>query len=270
MAEEVTIFIKSWNRPLYLWSCLDSFYRHTRFPARFILIDNASSDPQVAEVVDGFSRRGMFHGVHFLEENRLDGQDSIYEQYKDSIGSYIVLVDGDVFVEPSEPACWLEHLVSLANSDPKLAMLGSYIDGQDFVALSEAQRLYPDREHAAWRFLVKSRSPEREIPDSTQAIIRPFNPPGRFTLLRKSVIEEIGLRSGGKRFYKAACEAGWDAGIATGVRHRHLSLLNVYDYPEYDYEQRNTYYLPPSTDVAPGLVSSMLAAVSRRLNRLKR
>jgi len=242
MSEEVTIFIKSWNRPTYLWVCLDSFYRNTRFPARFILIDNGSTDSQVAEVVESFTRRNMFHAVHYLKENRLDGQDEHYEHYKESINQYLVLVDGDVSVDSSEPLCWLERMVTLADSNPKLAMLGSYIDRQDFVPISEAERLYPDVDKEKQAFLVKSNSPERELPDTTEDIIRPFNPPGRFTLLRKSVIEEVGLRSGGMRFFNAAQEAGWDAAIASEVRHRHLSLLNVYDYPDYDYKQRRAFY----------------------------
>jgi len=249
MPTEVTVFIKSWNRPIYLWICLDSFYRNTRFPARFILIDNASTDSQVSDVVESFTRRNMFHAVHYLTDNRLDGQDEIYEHYKKSIRQYVVLVDGDVAVDPSEPLCWLERMVTLADSNPALAMLGSYIDKRDFVSLRDAERLYPDLDDTQRAFLVKSNSLEREIPDTTEDIIRPFNPPGRLALLRKSVIEEIGLRSGGRRFFDAAREAGWDAGIASEIRHRHLSLLNVYDYPDYNHKQRDAFYYkqPPST-----------------------
>jgi hypothetical protein len=38
-------------------------------------------------------------------------------------------------------------------------------------------------------------------------------------------------------------DAGYETGIATGVRHRHLylSLLNLFDYPDYDTASRNAF-----------------------------
>ena len=44
---EVYVFIRTWNRPLHLWACLDSVYRSTKYPCRFILLDNHSTDPMV-------------------------------------------------------------------------------------------------------------------------------------------------------------------------------------------------------------------------------
>jgi hypothetical protein len=35
--------------------------------------------------------------------------------------------------------------------------------------------------------------------------------------------------------------AGYHTGIANGVRHRHLSLLNLFDYPDYDVKQVRRY-----------------------------
>lgn len=61
--EPITVLIQSRNRPLYLWACLDSLFTYTQRPARFILVDNASDDPAVLEVVRGFERRGMFAAV---------------------------------------------------------------------------------------------------------------------------------------------------------------------------------------------------------------
>ncbi len=241
----VTVFIKSWNRPSYLWACLDSFYRHTRHGARFVLIDNCSDDPQVRQIVEGFQHRGMLSAVHFMDVNELTNQDAIYDIYKDSIGPYLVLVDGDVAVEPSDP-CWLEQMVRIADERPRLAMLGSYVCKDDFVDMDLAVQRFPGVKKKRLRFLIKAESQERRLPDTDEEIIRPFNPPGRFTLLRTDAIRELGLRSGGFRFYTAAVNAGWDAGIAVRVRHRHLSLLNLFDYPEYDDLQRNAYFGAPT------------------------
>jgi hypothetical protein len=52
----ITVFIHSYNRPLYLWALSDSLYRGTRHPHRFVFLDMASDDPLV--LVAGFERRG--------------------------------------------------------------------------------------------------------------------------------------------------------------------------------------------------------------------
>ncbi|MDX2275943.1 MAG: glycosyltransferase family A protein [Hyphomonadaceae bacterium] len=242
MTQPVNVIIKSWNRPLYLWPSLDSFFRYTHYPARFHLIDNASSDPDTRRVIDGFSRRGMFETVEFAAENKLDNQDALYGKIARDDDRYLVLVDGDVLVEPSTP-CWLSQFIALAEAHPRLAMIGSYIDQSDFSSLDTARRLYPDLPAEQHDFLVKARSLERSLPAPVGALTRPnHNPPGRFTLLRVDAIRQCGLRSGGQRFYRAVKDAGWDTAIANGVRHRHLSLLNIYDYPDYDISARNTYF----------------------------
>ncbi len=43
------VFILSWERPIYTWVCLDSLYRETNSPAKFVIADNASRDPMVKQ-----------------------------------------------------------------------------------------------------------------------------------------------------------------------------------------------------------------------------
>jgi GT2 family glycosyltransferase len=70
--DPIPVLITSYNRPLYLWACLDSLYRHTRHPHRFTIIDMASEDPLVDEVIAGFARRGMFTEVIRAPRNHFD------------------------------------------------------------------------------------------------------------------------------------------------------------------------------------------------------
>jgi GT2 family glycosyltransferase len=253
----IHVFVKTWNRPLHLWACLDSFYRLTRHPCRFVVIDNASTDPQTHDVIRGFERRDMFTAVHLMDRNARTNQDAVYAQYRAAVGDYVVLVDGDVVVEDVTP-CWLGRMVDVADRHPRLAMLGSYLDTSDFVDLARARRLAPQLSDEALTFLVKADSPERRLPPPEAEIIRPFNPPGRFVLLRTAAVDALGLRSGGVRFWQAALAAGWDVGIATAVRHRHLSLCNLFDYPDYDVGERNRYFAPgpdapdPARGAVPG------------------
>ena len=47
----VHVFIRCRNRPSHLWATLDSLHRNTRTPCRFVLIDNASDDPETLRVI---------------------------------------------------------------------------------------------------------------------------------------------------------------------------------------------------------------------------
>ena len=236
----IHVFIRSHNRARYLWACLDSLYRHTTFPCRFVFVDNASTDPMIREVVAGFERRQLFHAVHFMDRNHPSNQNMAFFKYRSQMGRYFLLLDSDIIVEPSDP-CWLTRLVHIAERRPDLGVIGSHIDQADFVDPVAARNALPNMPQAELDDLIKAHSPERNIPDSGPEVIQPFYPPGRLLLLRTEVFRETGLQIGNARICRAALEAGFGNGIATGVRHRHLSLMNFFDYPEYDYEQLRQY-----------------------------
>src|SRR5690349_290753 len=103
--EPITILILSWNRPLYLWASLDSLYRHTRQPARFILIDNNSDDPEVRAVVKGFERRAMFHTVEWAPVNSPTRAHAAMRKYRSLFGGFFVYVECDTVVLDTDP-CW--------------------------------------------------------------------------------------------------------------------------------------------------------------------
>lgn len=236
----IYVFIRSWNRPLYLWSCLDSLFRNTAFDCRFVLIDNASPDPLVRSVVNGFARRSMFHAVHFMDHNTAASQNMVFFRYREELGSYFLLLDSDILVEPSDP-CWLTRLLSIAENRPDLGVIGSAVDTNDFVNPESARALHPDLPDAVLADLIKSQSPERTLSMDGPEIVHPFYPPGRLLLLRTEVFRDQGLQIGNARICRAALQKGFGNGIASTVRHRHLSLMNIYDYPEYDYRQLREY-----------------------------
>ncbi len=234
------VFVRSYNRPLYLWSFLDSLYRYTNFPCRFIFIDNASTDPMVRDVAAGFERRQLFHAVHFMERNHPSNQNMVFFKHRPQMGKYFLLLDADIIVEPTTP-CWVTRLVKIAERRRDLGVLGSYIDTEDFVDPDQARAALPQMPQQELDDLIKAHSPERGIPRSSREVILPFWPPGRLLLLRTAAIDQVGLPIGNTRICKAVGQAGFGAGIATSVRHRHLSLMNFYDYPQYDYSQLNQY-----------------------------
>ncbi|MBF0232549.1 MAG: glycosyltransferase [Desulfamplus sp.] len=236
----VYVFIRSWNRPLYLWACLDSLYRSTKYPCRFVFIDNNSNDPLVRKVVEGFQRRNLFYAIHFMEYNHPANQNMVYFRYRAEMGKYLVILDADITVEVQQP-CWLTRMIEIAEKRPKLAILGSNIARSDFIDPQWARQVDPDLPEQRLNDLLKINSPERKIIKSTKEVINPFSPPGRLLLLRTDVIDKIGLGIPIAPVCRAARNIGYHTGIATGVRHRHLSLLNFFDYADYDFDQLRSY-----------------------------
>jgi hypothetical protein len=240
-AEPITVIVLSRNRALYLWACLDSLYRATRHPARFVLVDNASDDPAIRRVVAGFERRGMLAVVEWHATNSPKRVAEAIAAHRHAPGRHLVIVESDVVVAETEP-CWLSRMSALMDAHPRLGILGSYIDGRDFVDPVRARQLEPDFDEYRLGGLIKAASPERRLaqvpPDD--ALIRPFNPPGRLIMVRKDIIDAIPF--GTDAFVHAAAQAaGIDTAIATQVRHRHLSLLNLFDYPDYDVRARDDF-----------------------------
>jgi hypothetical protein len=90
--------------------------------------------------------------------------------------------------------------------------------------------------------LIKFHSLERSQTGfhAGQSIFSPYNPAGRILLVRTEALAKVGAGDDGA-LHRKFIEAGYETGIAAGVRHRHLSLLHIYDYPEYDYERRDAY-----------------------------
>lgn len=243
--EPITVFVLSWERPLYLWVTLDSLYRHTRHPVRFILCDNHSQDPLVRQVVRGFERRGLFYAVELFPENLLGNFQRAVEKYGAILGDYFGVVEADVEVLPGEP-CWLTTMVSIMDRHPKLQFLGSLVDHADFVSVEDARRLAPGLDDEQLLALVKAFSPEKEFVQGApgQELETAYKPPGRLNLYRTAVLPKIPLMADGP-FSDAVRAMGDEVGVALKVRHRHLSLLNLYDYPEYDMAARDDFFAPP-------------------------
>ncbi len=249
MNDPVPVFVVSRNRPLYLWACLDSLFKYTRHPHRFIFGDSGSDDPLVRQVVEGFERRGMFHSVLLRPENDPNLFEDLLQSHFDLLGKYFAFAESDVMVFPQEP-CWLSRFVALMEADEKLAMLGSHVDQSDFVSAEEAKRVAPDLSEKQIKFLIKAVSPERQLP-SDEAIIYPSQKwlhgvPGRLVIFRTSAVKELFdfkvVHLVDSTFSKAFQTAGYRVAIAAQVRHRHLSLLNLFDYPQYDDNLRNSFF----------------------------
>ena len=251
--EGLTVFVVSWGRPLYLWACLDALYRRTRSKARFVLLDNAHPDPLVGEVINGFQRRGMFAEVVRFQTNSLANIADAYRERLEGVGPLHGYIESDCVIE-STAGCWLGKMRSIMERNPQLGVLGSLIDTRDFVSREAALRLAGGDAMKA-EFLAKLGSPERGFIEDEQwantkaeyvVTAPPFpcsNPPGRLMMLRTEVMKRLGFQLDG-RLALHVREMGLQPAITPLVRHRHLSLLNIYDYFDYDQRGRDEFFAP--------------------------
>jgi hypothetical protein len=234
------VFILSWERPIYLWVCLDSFYQSTKSPCRFVIGDNASRDPLVHQVIDGFERRGMFHAVHRYDTNDPRRLEGLVETHWDDIGEFFVFVEGDTAVLP-RPNCWLQTLVERMKADPQIGSIGSRVFKRDFVKMNAARRLMPDLPEDDLQFLIKANAPMRNYKPVDEPLISPHCPPLRLLMLRRQAYEQVGFGRD-VEIHKNIQATGWRSLISTEVVHRHLSLMNIYDYPDYGRAHRDSFF----------------------------
>lgn len=227
----IPVFILSWERPLYLWASLDSLYRLTRHPHRFFLSDNASVDPAVRRVIRGFERRRMFEDVEFCSENRPDRLCCMFNRWRHILPEVFVFVESDVEVLTED---WLGVMWQTMRERPRLGMLGSTIDASDFIDPEFARSVEPDMPPQPFEDMIKARSPERR-PEPLP------NPPGRLLMIRTETLSNVAINRD-SIWARNMREAGWEVDVAAGIRHRHLSLLNFYDYPTYDTAHRNAFF----------------------------
>lgn len=246
----ITVIIASWGRPLYLWNCLDTLSRRTTSPARFVLINNHHPDPGVEEVIRAFERRGFFAAVRRFVNNSVENLLSAYADEIQSCGPEHVFLESDTVVSCSV-GCWLAEMRRIFRAHPSIGMLGSLVDTTDFVSPEAAGKLAASAGDA--EFLAKLTSPERGFhpADHWHDGTRDFfptrgscpieNPPGRLLMLETSHMRRVGLLPD-SALAESFRQHGFLPAVTARVRHRHLSLLNIYDYPTYDRTNRNTFF----------------------------
>ncbi|MFN9644323.1 MAG: glycosyltransferase family 2 protein [Cyanobacteriota bacterium] len=251
--EPITIFLASCGRPLYLWQCLDALWRHTRTPTRVVLLDNADPSPLVGEVIEGFQRRGLFAEVVRFPTNSWNNLRTAYRERLAGVGAIHAYMESDVVIQAGA-GCWLATMTRILAAHPWIGMLGSLIEPGDFVSPQAALALTGGDGEAA-TFLAKLNSPERAFlspspwtTEQTRAFFLtepPFplsNPPGRLLLLRTDAMKEIEVLPDAQ-LAEAFRGRGMRPAVTPLVRHRHLSLLNIYDYQRYSGSERDAYFL---------------------------
>ena len=68
-------------------------------------------------------------------------------------------------------------------------------------------------------------------------------------MLRTGIMRELGFQLDAE-LARRVRELGFEAAVTPRVRHRHLSLLNIYDYADYDAIHRDAFFTAPERGAA--------------------
>jgi hypothetical protein len=271
----VTIFIASWGRPVYLWMCLDALWRFSRSSSRVVLLDNAHPTHAVGHVIAAFEARGLFAEVVRFPTNSFQNITSAYHERLQDVGPFHVFMESDAMI-CEKPGCWLGEMLRIMEANPTIGMLGSLIDPRDFVA-SDVALVRAGGDQAAAEFLAKLQSPERAFIDvplwadtardffPTEPPCPIGNPPGRLLMLRTDVMREIGLQPDAA-LADAFRRRGMQPAVTPLVRHRHLSLLNIFDYNDYSRVARDAFFSPPNAAASAANILSATSLPDPRLD----
>jgi len=193
----------------------------------------------------------MFAEIVMFKDNSFENIRQGYRSRLDKVGARHVFMESDAVI-CDRSSCWIETMQQIMVKNPFIGMLGSMIDVRDFVPADNAFVL-TNNDHKAARFLAKLNSPERGFihepawSDSSNEffITEPpcpiRNPPGRLMMLDTETMLDLGLHTDGALANQFRLR-GMTPSITPLVKHRHLSLLNIYDYKDYCPKSRNAFF----------------------------
>lgn len=228
----VPIIYQSWERPLYLWSSLDSLSKCNLTKSQLLCFDNNSSDKLVIHILKAFKKRSLIDQIISFKKNSPFNLKNLIEKILLTSCEYFVYMESDVKIE-SQYKDWFQIYLNIMKDNPKMGILGSLCDKTDFINLKNVEKKDES--------ILKINSPEKNFfLDSDLKYSDPFNPPARLLIVRTKAVKEVGWASDAQ-LYQRMKKGGWNSGITPLVVHRHLSLQNYYDYPDYDMKNRDEF-----------------------------
>jgi len=215
----VTVVVPIHNAAADLAVCLDALVRNTTVPCELLLIDDASTDPAVGEVL---ARHAGRPGVRVLRNDRNLGFTGTVNRGFDETAGDVVLLNSDAEVGPR----WLENLLLAVHADDRIATATAVSDNAGAFSVP---RPGPRNPTPAWL----GHDEVARLVTRTSARIAPRTPTGNgFCLyVRRAALDAVGTfdvarfpRGYGEEndFCMRALHAGWTHVVddATHVAHR--------------------------------------------------
>lgn len=112
------IVIPVWNMKELTERCVNSIMRHTDFPYRLIVVDNASGD-ETKKYLEDLSERKDVDARLIRNEENLGNSKGANQGVRSSDAEYVCILDNDTIVTDH----WLSEMVKAAESDEKIAIV---------------------------------------------------------------------------------------------------------------------------------------------------
>lgn len=195
-----SVIIVNWNGRPFLGPCLEALSRQTFPDFETILVDNASTDGSPRWVAEHFPEVRLL--VHSRNLGFAEGVNSGIAAAR---GDFLVLLNNDTQAEPR----FLEALVETAGQDERVGMVGGvlvFARWPEFVASAGIRMQWDGVALDLW--LGRRRE---ELPDRPQEI---FGPSGGTALLRRTMLEQVGLLRPEFFAYLEDVDLAWRARLA--------------------------------------------------------
>jgi GT2 family glycosyltransferase len=116
---ECDIILLSYESPKLLKKCVESVFEHTRVPARLIIVDNASKDPEVARYLHGLEGAGNVAVQKLFNDENLGFAAGMNKGMKISEAPYVCLLNNDCEVTDG----WLLEMMLVAGSSSEIGIV---------------------------------------------------------------------------------------------------------------------------------------------------
>ncbi|MGB9723749.1 MAG: glycosyltransferase family 2 protein [Chloroflexia bacterium] len=174
-----SVIIVNWNGRPYLGPCLEALRRQSWGDFETILVDNASTDGSPAWVAEHFPEVRLI--VH---PRNLGFAEGCNRGWAEARGEFLILLNNDTQAEPS----FLEALVEAAGQDERVGLVGGVLvfdRRPEFIASAGIRMQWDGVALDLWAGRRRE-----ELPEAPQEI---FGPSGGAALLRRTLLEEVGL-----------------------------------------------------------------------------
>lgn len=231
----IDIIILAYNRFKYLQQTIEALIRHTRYPYRLIIIDNASTDYKVKKYLEQEYDKGTIHKLIFNPTNLI--LKGWHRGLIEVVSPFFAITDPDIVVPKLEP-CWLTRLVGLLEKFSRLVRIGLSLDPENVPSCwtrRQARRL----SFRAGPYFDKNYQLRIIDVDTTMQLVRTesFRKAGGFE------VEQVDM-SFWKKFHNCGLSVA-----AQNITARHLGWNEYIEEPEYLIEKTRQIGRYPERDL---------------------
>jgi GT2 family glycosyltransferase len=190
----VTVIVPTWNGRLLTARCLEGLARST-FESETIVVDNGSSDGTVAWLSQEFPQ------VRLIANARNMGfAAAVNQAINISSSPWVALLNNDAVPDPG----WLRSLLEVGESAPTIGAVASRMMYRAAPDLVSSAGIRMDPSCCAWDLFVGSAT-------WPQAPVEVFGPSGGACLIRRAMLDDIGLFEAGFFAYLEDVDLAWRA-----------------------------------------------------------